>query len=316
MDEVDSSDKRDRGDVITRFAPYYNDSDQATLPGLRPEETRILISTDVLSEGLNLQDATFMINYDLHWNPVRLMQRIGRVDRRMNPEIEKLMLADHPERRETRGKIAFWNFLPPEELDDILKLYAKVSHKTLRISKVFGIEGRKLLTPDDDFDALKDFTHLHVGTTSTLEEMHLEFQRLLKDHPDLESRLNLLPGRVFSGRKHPAPGTKAVFLCFALPAPEEIEQEDGTKENVWTEEAGHTRWYLYDCASGAVTDDPGDILDIIRSEPTTPRHRAMPDATLSDIRAKMEKHVKNSYFKQVQAPAGVKASLKAWMELS
>ena len=52
----------------------------------------ILISTDVLSEGLNLQDATRLINYDIHWNPVRLMQRIGRVDRRMNPEIEAKLL--------------------------------------------------------------------------------------------------------------------------------------------------------------------------------------------------------------------------------
>ena len=57
----------------------------------------MLISTDVLSEGLNLQDATRMINYDIHWNPVRLMQRIGRVDRRMNPEIEAALKADHPE---------------------------------------------------------------------------------------------------------------------------------------------------------------------------------------------------------------------------
>ena len=45
------------------------------------EEIRVLVSTDVLSEGLNLQDASRMINYDIHWNPVRLMQRIGRVDR-------------------------------------------------------------------------------------------------------------------------------------------------------------------------------------------------------------------------------------------
>ncbi len=60
-------------------------------------EIRVLISTDVLSEGLNLQDASRLINYDIHWNPVRLMQRIGRVDRRMNPEVEKRLVADHPE---------------------------------------------------------------------------------------------------------------------------------------------------------------------------------------------------------------------------
>jgi superfamily II DNA/RNA helicase len=64
-----------------------------------------LISTDVLSEGLNLQDATRLINYDVHWNPVRLMQRIGRVDRRMNPEVEAQILADHPEQATQRGRV-------------------------------------------------------------------------------------------------------------------------------------------------------------------------------------------------------------------
>jgi len=99
VDEVDSASKRDRGDVIRQFAPYYNHSSRADLVEDSLAETRVLISTDVLSEGLNLQDATRLINYDLHWNPVRLMQRIGRVDRRMNPEIETKLLADHPRRR-------------------------------------------------------------------------------------------------------------------------------------------------------------------------------------------------------------------------
>ena len=62
-------------------------------------EIRVLISTDVLSEGLNLQDASRMINYDIHWNPVRLMQRIGRVDRRMNPEVEERL-----DRRSSGGR--------------------------------------------------------------------------------------------------------------------------------------------------------------------------------------------------------------------
>ena len=116
VDEVDSTTNRDRGDVICQFSPYYNGSSSAKLAAEGLTETRILISTDVLSEGLNLQDATRLINYDLHWNPVRLMQRIGRVDRRLNPEIEAQLLADHPEEKAVRGKVAFWNFLPPDEL--------------------------------------------------------------------------------------------------------------------------------------------------------------------------------------------------------
>ena len=136
----------------------------------------MLISTDVLSEGLNLQDASRMINYDIHWNPVRLMQRIGRVDRRMNPEVEERLVADHPELKESRGKVAFWNFLPPEELNAILTLYTRVTQKTLLISKTLGIEGKKLLTPEDDYEALKEFNHAYEGTKTAVEDMHLEYQ--------------------------------------------------------------------------------------------------------------------------------------------
>jgi superfamily II DNA or RNA helicase len=91
--QVDSASKGSRADAIQRFAPYYNGMSSAALAEQGRAPIRVLISTDVLSEGLNLQDATRMINYDIHWNPVRLMQRIGRVDRRMNPEIEKRLIA-------------------------------------------------------------------------------------------------------------------------------------------------------------------------------------------------------------------------------
>ena len=182
-------------------------------------EIRVLVSTDVLSEGLNLQDASRMINYDIHWNPVRLMQRIGRVDRRMNPEIENRILAEQPQAATSRGKVFYWNFLPPDELNAILTLYTKVTQKTLLISKTLGIEGRKLLTPEDDFDALRDFNHAYEGTRTAIEEMHLEYQALLQIDPELETRLRRLPGSTFSGRERVVDGMRGVFFCYALPGP-------------------------------------------------------------------------------------------------
>jgi hypothetical protein len=106
VEQVDSATKANRADVIQRFSPYYNGFSSAELLEAGPHEIRVLISTDVLSEGLNLQDASRMINYDIHWNPVRLMQRIGRVDRRMNPEVEKAAVADHPEVASSRARSA------------------------------------------------------------------------------------------------------------------------------------------------------------------------------------------------------------------
>lgn len=317
IDEIDSAVDRDRGEIISQFSPYYNGYTTQKLKDEGLGETRILISTDVLSEGLNLQDATRLINYDLHWNPVRLMQRIGRVDRRMDPQVEAAMAADHPDRAAIRGTVFFWNFLPPDELEALLRLYARVSHKTLRISRTFGIEGKKLLKPEDDFEALKDFTHAYEGTTSPMEEMNLEYQRLLKEHPDLPKVLEALPGKLFSGKQHPAPGTRAVFFCYAMPSPPPLLHDGTIPEDLpWAVDGGATHWYLYDLENGGIVDEPAKIIGLIRSTPETPRKHDVPEATLSDIRGKVEKHIKNTYLKQVQAPIGVKPALRAWMELS
>jgi hypothetical protein len=272
-------------------------------------EIRVLIATDVLSEGLNLQDASRMINYDIHWNPVRLMQRIGRVDRRMNPAVEEQLVADHPELAAGRGKIAFWNFLPPDELNAILTLYTKVTQKTLMISKTLGIEGKKLLTPDDDYEALKEFNHAYEGTRTAIEDMHLEYQALLQQDPDLEAHLLQLPGGVFSGRKRLSRGARGVFFCYALPA---LDKETGE----FTEAAGTARWYLYDLDRDVILDEPGEIVGSIRSKPNTPRRCSIDEKTLVDARAKLEKHLKNTYLKRVDAPIGVKPTLKCWMELN
>jgi len=320
VSEIDSAVKGDRGQIIHRFSPYYNGWSSAKLADQGLDEIRVLVSTDVLSEALNLQDATRVINYDLHWNPVRLMQRIGRVDRRMDPAIEERIVADHPDQKELRGEVAYWNFLPPDELEELLRLYKRVSNKTLRISKTFGIEGRKLLKPDDDYDDLRDFYDTYEGTLSPIEMMHLELQKLLKDHPDLEQRLNGLPSRVFSGKEHPAPGTRAVFFCYALPARkpagETIDTPESPDADEWSIEAGLTQWYLFDLASEKIIDDATEIIEFVRCEPETPRRCEIEQKTLSEIRARIDKHVKNTYLKKVQAPIGVKPVLKCWMELN
>jgi len=316
LDEIDSAVKRKRSEIIRQFSPYYNGSTSAKLHEAGLEETRVLLSTDVLSEGLNLQDAARLINYDLHWNPVRLMQRIGRVDRRLNPDIEARILADHPDQAAIRGNVIYWNFLPPDELDDLLKLYSRVAHKTLRISKTFGIEGKKLLKPEDDYEALRDFTHAYEGTTSPLEDMHLEYQRLLNQYPDLIARLEALPGRVFSGKQHPTAGARAVFFCYALPTPQVVAGQQQGEPQEWSVDGGATAWYLYDLETEQIAEDPARMIGLIHSTPETPRKHDIPEPTLSEIRRKIERHIKHTYLKQVQAPIGVKPVLKAWMELS
>ena len=140
---------------VKRFAPFYNTVSASDRKKLVP--LRVLISTDVLSEGVNLQDGTLLVNYDIHWNPVRLMQRIGRVDRRMNPAIEEELVKEKPAVRRSRGHIQIRNCLPPAEIETLLTLYSRVQSKTLMISSTLGIPGGKLLDESDMYDDVKVF---------------------------------------------------------------------------------------------------------------------------------------------------------------
>jgi superfamily II DNA or RNA helicase len=309
VEQIDSATKASRKDVIERFAPYYNQLSSGELKESDRKEIRILIATDVLSEGLNLQDATRMINYDIHWNPVRLMQRIGRVDRRLSPHVEQRLIADHPHLKGQRGNVWFWNFLPPEELNAILTLYTKVTHKTLLISKTLGIEGKKLFKPEDEYEALKDFNHAYEGTRTALEDMHLQYQSMIQTDPELEHKLMKLPGGIFSGKKLQSAGVRGVFLCYSLPAFDKSKEE-------FTHDAGSTRWYLYDVVRETVMEDPTSIDRFVKSSHDTQRHCEMSSELLVSAKAAVEKHIKNTYLRRVDAPVGVKPALKCWMELN
>ena len=301
MAEIDGQSNVNRHELIQRFAPYYNDKTSNDIE----DEIDILISTDVLAEGLNLQDASCLINYDLHWNPVRLMQRIGRVDRRRNLETEKTLLKDHPEYAEEREKAFYWNFLPPSELDKLLELYKTVSKKTLRISKTFGIEGKKLLTPDDDFEALKEFNSQYEGTTSTDEEMSLAYQDLMIANPDYDKTVEMLPKKMYSGRL--SVSRSGLFFCYELPT----KRADGT----WSDGDGLYRWYLIDPITNDITENAYEIWKAIQCDPTEARYLSITEDQFKEIRETMKKHIKNSYMKSVQAPLDVKPRLVTWMQI-
>lgn len=299
--ELDGQSKGDRHEMIQRFAPYYNDTCSADIDN----EIQILVATDVLAEGLNLQDASCLINYELHWNPVRLMQRIGRVDRRRNAAIEAKLLEDHPELSSDRENAYYWNFLPPGELEKLLSLYHTVSRKTLRISKTFGIEGKKLLTPEDDYEALKDFNSQYEGETSADEEIALAYQQLLKDNPDYLETVNQLPKKMYSGKI--ASTRKGIFFCYELPT----KRSDGS----WTDGDGLYRWYLLDYENDVITEQPYEIWKALKCDASEPRHISLDEEQFTKLRKRIESHLKKSYMRAVQAPLGVKPRLVTWLQL-
>lgn len=317
VERIDGScSQRVRSHVIHRFAPFYNGRSSASLAAEGKHEIQVLIATDVLAEGLNLQDADRLINYDLHWNPVRLMQRIGRVDRRVNPDTERALLEAHPHLAATRGRIVYWNFLPPEELDSLLRLYNRVNRKTLVISRTFGIEGRKLLTPDDEFDPIKELNEQYEGTESEGEALRLEYEELVRRHPELAARLPDLPLKLFSGRQSSQAGVRAVFFCFRIPHadPGLIEAADGAAR--WSEPAGETVWLCTDPQGKTIAETPRAIADLIRSLPETPIHHSLDRAGLSKLRENLEKELIKTRLRPLQAPVGVSPVLKCWMEIS
>lgn len=108
-------------DKVRRFAPKSNNYETE-------DEIDILISTDVLSEGLNLQDANVVINYDLHWTPIKLIQRIGRIDR---------IGTEH-------DRIYVYNFFPEKSLEKNLGLLEKVRRRVLEFNLALGADGKIL----------------------------------------------------------------------------------------------------------------------------------------------------------------------------
>jgi hypothetical protein len=160
----------------------------------------------------------------------------------------------------------------------------------------------------------KTWSETYDGSLSPDEAMHLEWQDLLKAHPDLEKKLNAIPDGAFSGKHHVKPGTKAVFFCYARPGlDKDASKKEG--EDIWTTVAGDVQWYMYDVASGEIGETAVAMIDAIRSTPETTRRTEMPQATLSDIRTNIEKHIAKTYLRRVQAPVGTVPELRAWMEL-
>ena len=299
--EIDGQTKGNRHEIIQRFSPYYNDSSSDKVQ----KEIRILVATDVLAEGLNLQDASCLINYELHWNPVRLMQRIGRIDRRRNVEIEKRLLQDHPELTSDRENAYYWNFLPPNELEKLLSLYETVSRKTLRISKTFGIEGKKLLTPNDDYDSLKDFNSQYEGETSGEEEIALAYQELMINNPSYEKKVLSQPQKMYSGKI--ATDKKGYFFCYELPTK--------LSSGEWSDGNGLYRWYFIDGETGAINEHTYTIWKEIQCSSKERRILIAGEDAFRTRKKTVDDYIKKSYMRSVQAPLGVKPRLVTWMEL-
>ena len=107
--------KKDINDVLINFSP--KSKERAIVDKDAKEEIDILICTDCISEGQNLQDCDFLVNYDIHWNPVRIIQRFGRIDR-IGSDNKQIQLV---------------NFWPNMDLDEYINLEGRVKNRMVMV---------------------------------------------------------------------------------------------------------------------------------------------------------------------------------------
>jgi phosphatidylserine/phosphatidylglycerophosphate/cardiolipin synthase-like enzyme len=258
VDRLDGSRNNDRLKMIQRFSPYYNNQNADDRKKLK--ELRVLVTTDVLAEGVNLQDGTVIVNYDLHWNPVRLIQRIGRVDRRRNSELERQILEESPSLLESRDTIFIRNFLPPKAVEKLLRLQSRVGTKAWRISATLGIPTGKLLDDQDDFDDVKVFDNFKkqlYGDLSPLETLRLKWLKMCGENPGLVERVENIPSGVGGSQLG---GEDAVFACFQFPEPVAIE-ENGEVVVRWRRTGKSPKWVI--SREGTVSEDLLEIDALI-----------------------------------------------------
>lgn len=143
--------------LLASFSPVSKE--RAKIDEAATEEIDLLIATDCISEGQNLQDCDYLVNYDIHWNPVRIIQRFGRIDR-LGSKNKAIQLA---------------NFWPNMELDEYINLEARVSGRMVLLD--ISATGEENVIEQDAAGGMNDLEYrrkqLHQlqNTVVDLEEM-------------------------------------------------------------------------------------------------------------------------------------------------
>ena len=170
-------------DILTYFSPLSKDRD-----AIHPDDTReidVLIATDCISEGQNLQDCDYLINYDIHWNPVRIIQRFGRIDR-IGSKNDVIQLV---------------NYWPDMELDDYIKLKGRVESR-MKATVITSTGDDNLLSANEKGDLeyrrnqlmklqneVVDIEDMDSGVNIMdlgLNEFRLDLLANLKEHPNMD----------------------------------------------------------------------------------------------------------------------------------
>ena len=223
-------------ELAWRFSPVSNDKPVKN-------EIRVLIATDVLSEGQNLQDAAIVINYDLPWAIIRLIQRVGRVDRI----------------GQQASEILCYSFLPADGVEKIINLRARLKHRLSQNAEVVGTD-EAFFEDDDNQTTLHDLYNEKSGIldgeadneVDLVSEAYAVWTNAIKADPKLEKIIPALPPVVHS--------TKEVQNNFWTPGVlVYIDTPEGNDAMIWLDEKGEI-----------VSDSLDDIFKAAACHPKTP----------------------------------------------
>ena len=228
---------KQRFEKVKRFAPKANCPDEEERQSYQNQEIDILICTDVLSEGQNLQDAGVLINYDLHWNPVRMIQRAGRIDR-LGTGFEELFI---------------YNCFPEEGLETLLGLVARLQKRIAMIDREVGLDAsvlgetisersleelRRLKEADTDAEKAEILEELEqVADLVSLDEMRFPLLEFIKQVG--EEAAEEIPLGIHSTRR--IKDLDGIFLAFRA------------RERHF--------WHFYPRINGAISTDPANLVN-------------------------------------------------------
>lgn len=188
------------------------------------KDLRILISTDILAEGINLHRSNILVNYDLPWNPTRVLQRAGRVNR---------LGTKHPE-------VYIYNFFPTTQSDAHLGLELNITNKIQMFHDILG-EDAKYLSDGEEVTSRELFDSLNNKKAYTGEDeegdselKYLEMMRKLRDDkPELFEKIKKLPKKARSGRKTSTVEQDQLLTFFRLGKLKKFYQNmDGQSQEV------------------------------------------------------------------------------------
>ena len=239
--------------VLTLFSPRSKEKD-IILPD-EPGEIDILIGTDCISEGQNLQDCDYLINYDIHWNPVRIIQRYGRIDR----------IGSH------NSQIQLVNYWPDISLDEYINLKERVENRMVIADMVGTGDDNVLTAKSGDVayrkDQLKrlqeeviDLEDVKTGVSITdlgLNDFRMDLLNYAKQHGELDNLPNgmhaVVPAQVQMGLR---PG-----VIFAL-------KNIHDTVNINQQNRLHPFYLVYIADDGEIIADHTEVkrlLDLIRT---------------------------------------------------